>query len=529
MDNTIKIIFALGAQWKLLITLFIITVVILKWKTIWKLASSLTQVKFKTGNNEVEIHRETIKEETKITSLNNEINTETTTTVTETTETIKVLDDSDSDLGKYYKAFFAKDFATANKLFDQVANQLNGDYTSAKIRHNYRLHIYGDKEAFANIEKLSNTLTNDEHKSLALYYLGHCFESTNSKKGIELINQALQLSKVDQMRGDCIVSLSKLYISIHDSNEAIDVILNNINSISESSCLVRLYESLGKAYTQSENVLFATLAYQKASELSPNAHYLIFQAAYSCARIDSSFQDLSLLLYKNLVSLDSKHTSGYNNLGVTFSNLGLNCKSVNSYKKSFEQGETLGGSNLANRLIEAGFSEEAEKYLNIEKTEGSDNPKEVDDNVYKSLAYLKTTLQEENEKEEKFIKSAKKKYQFFSEYSNALFSEHNIDINRLTLRRYNNPVEVEKQDNIIKFSWIINTEEHHSITGTLSNGAFVGKYYKPERTYAYIGEAKYKSKIIDLYGFFDSSNNIHILTCINTENEYFLIENSPIT
>jgi len=63
MEETLKIIEAIGQQWPFLIVLFVITIIIIKWNVIGTYISNVSDIKLKKGENEVSISRK-IKDST---------------------------------------------------------------------------------------------------------------------------------------------------------------------------------------------------------------------------------------------------------------------------------------------------------------------------------------------------------------------------------------------------------------------------------------------------------------------------------
>lgn len=516
MENAVKIIHAIGSQWPFLLVSFLIIVFIVKWKAIWQLANSVTQIKLKKGENEVELHRELKFTESK-SVVPTPLHSGSIPTIKEITleEKITVSGEGESELAAYLKAIHGKDFATADGLFEKVWKQLGSDYSSSKIEHNYKLYAKGYKEAFSRIEKEAKESVDEKLRSKAMYKLGLCYKrSNNYDKAIELIKASLKLAQDEDTVNDNIIALSNIYMSINDKDNSTGSILDNIHLIRSDYLLSKLYKTLAEIYDHFGETLFKAIAYQKALEHSPTDDVLMFEAAYTYSNIDS-FEDLSILLYKNVILVGASEDSAtFNNLGVAYENLGLLFKSISNYKKAYKHGDSLSGANLAKLLIKAGFSDEAESFLNVREVEGfSNGSTDIHNSVYATINDLKQKIEDEDEKENRLSKPRSEKYNFFSQFGSALFSANDRNFSNINLMNSSIPVSLELNDGEIVFSWETSSTENQKILARINNTAFVGKYYK-------IDNSLYP-EIQNIYGFFDKQNNAKFIVITESGNEYF--------
>jgi hypothetical protein len=105
----------------------------------------------------------------------------------------------------------------------------------------------------------------------------------------------------------------------------------------------------------------------------------------------------------------------WNNLGVVFDQFGLPAKSVQAYRKSEEGGDTLAMSNLAQKLISAGFLPEAQQ-----KCDAALKIENYHRNIPHTIARLKEQPDEEDKKEVEILEKAKPISDFYAEYGRAL-------------------------------------------------------------------------------------------------------------
>jgi hypothetical protein len=140
---------------------------------------------------------------------------------------------------------------------------------------------------------------------------------------------------------------------------------------------------------------------------------------------ESGGHDLALFHYLKIPHRE-RNPSTWNNLGVAFEHFMLHAKAVRAYRRAEEKDETLAMSNLANKLLRAGFVPEAQslcdKALQIENYH-----KEVGG----ALVRLKNIPDEEDEKEAKLLQNVTAKSDFYQQFGRAVtrsepgeFAEH---------------------------------------------------------------------------------------------------------
>ena len=110
----------------------------------------------------------------------------------------------------------------------------------------------------------------------------------------------------------------------------------------------------------------------------------------------------------------SRSAIAWNNLGVSFERLGLPGKSVRAYRKAEAAGETLAASNLAIRLLDAGFVPEAAQILETAQAV-SDHSKNVDS----TMSRAKSVDEDEAEKEKSALSKAGAVSAFYREFGSA--------------------------------------------------------------------------------------------------------------
>jgi tetratricopeptide (TPR) repeat protein len=159
---------------------------------------------------------------------------------------------------------------------------------------------------------------------------------------------------------------------------------------------------------------------ERSLELNPGDNESRFALAYKYSEIE--MEKLAAFHYSKIPRF-VRSAATWNNLGVALGHLGLPIASIAAYRESEEKGETLATSNIALKLIDAGFLPEAEKALTaalaVEKH---------DKNVDSGLASAKTAADSEAEKEGEILQSGKPVSDFYRAFGRAYVQPLSRDI-----------------------------------------------------------------------------------------------------
>jgi tetratricopeptide (TPR) repeat protein len=155
-------------------------------------------------------------------------------------------------------------------------------------------------------------------------------------------------------------------------------------------------------------------------ELHPDDTSVRFDLAYKYSQ--GNRETLSLY-HDHRINSSERSTATWNNLGVQYEHFDLHGKSVSAYRTAEEKGETLAMSNLANKLINAGFLREANEIctraLEIEN---------YHKNVASAIAKIKGLPEEEDKKEKALLEKAAAYSTFYRHYGQALRSAATPDL-----------------------------------------------------------------------------------------------------
>jgi tetratricopeptide (TPR) repeat protein len=151
---------------------------------------------------------------------------------------------------------------------------------------------------------------------------------------------------------------------------------------------------------------------ERTVQVDPSDIDMRFSLAYKHSECGNN--DLSLLHYLRIPPHERKAVT-WNNLGVAFDQFLLAGKSVDAYRRAEALGETLAMSNLASKLISAGFLAEAQEHC--------DRALSVN-NYHKNLTHTLSKLREvpddENKREAELLLASKPKSEFYQEFGRAI-------------------------------------------------------------------------------------------------------------
>jgi tetratricopeptide (TPR) repeat protein len=260
---------------------------------------------------------------------------------------------------------------------------------------------------------------------------------------------------------------------------------------SNPEVLCELYKCLASLYKMDGNMEFRALALEKAIENRPNDIELRFSAAYTYSEVEQ--QHLTVLHYSTLLKFDSNHSAALNNLGVSCEKLNMPINSISSYKKAAKSGNTLAVANLANRYMNVGFAEEANKILS--EAMQVEAPHE---NIGSSFAHLSDIKEKEEKLREETLEVARQRQRYLQAFADAYFSGENENVGFEGSWEFSDDItiEFEKKDDTITTNWVQKDVEH-KLTGYVKNRGAKATFYK--MTKDYFSETKKFTKEADGY------------------------------
>ena len=145
--------------------------------------------------------------------------------------------------------------------------------------------------------------------------------------------------------------------------------------------------------------------------LRPDDHDLRFLLAFKYSELGND--ELSLLHYLRIPSKE-RSSAVWNNIGVAHDRIGNGYKSVNAYRESETLGGTRAMSNLAHKLITAGFINEAEEICNR-----AVKIKDYDKQVGTAISSIEETKDGEEKKQKKILDGTEQRRKYYIEFGRA--------------------------------------------------------------------------------------------------------------
>jgi len=221
-------------------------------------------------------------------------------------------------------------------------------------------HLEGNPEAYADAEKLAAA-----HPQLfdPQYYFGLISSRAGkTDAAVTLLKKALVLGANAEDRVRAATSLQQELSRTERHKEALDVLADQLKQTDAPELRAKLFVGMAKAHAKvtpvDHRAMF--LMYELALKNTPDDTSLRFDVAFKYS--EQGAHELAFDHYRRLLQNDPKHIMALNNIGVD-AGLDLPLTAVSYFKSSQAMDNTLASSNLANRLIDAGFKEEAEAVL----------------------------------------------------------------------------------------------------------------------------------------------------------------------
>ncbi len=326
-------------------------------------------------------------------------------------------------IGNLVSAIKSGDEKTEVALYEKILKECEGDKDKEinfkslyyAIRHNFK--------ATGELENLLKLSQDNPEYSQPHYWRGVLLENYHDyDKAYDEFSLAAIKSKDDIDKTANLCKSSTALIKAKKYTQAREIILKRFQEINKNS--IKEHVDLLKTLAKIELAEGKTDRYfsfcENALKLNPSDADLRFELASTYSKYDK--HSSSLHHYK-ILSENVPNSANWNNLGVEYSNLELSGKAVAAYLKSKESGGTTSVGNLAHRLIDAGFLNEARSTLQ----EALKKP-DFDTNVPKALSKIEEFVEAETKKEEESLSSAVREREFLIEYAEAFIEPFKIQL-----------------------------------------------------------------------------------------------------
>jgi tetratricopeptide (TPR) repeat protein len=251
-------------------------------------------------------------------------------------------------------------------------------------------------ESPGTLEQLAKGLAQYDHSEAASAYDAAAQKAGDNERGLRLMGEAA----AEYARGGAQTKASEVIAQMKSKSTAIR---------GGERWLIRALRQVAEI-EKDEDVMIAVM--ERAVEVAPDDDETRFELAYKHS--EKGHNDLALFHYLK-IRMPKRHASTWNNIGVAFEQAGLSARAVNAYRESEKLEGTLAMSNLAQKLMSAGFLSEAkqqcEKGLKVEN---------FHQNVASTLAELRSVPEEEERKETELLGSAQPLSEFYKQLGRAI-------------------------------------------------------------------------------------------------------------
>ena len=473
VDNSVKIIGALGGV-KFFITLTILILGIIYRDPIRTAVTKGTNIILKRGDLQASItSSESEQKKASQSEAENAVgrtskNEEGELKEDDIEETIadQSEDKDDNHFSKMLSAIKKGDKKTADaELSLWLASEQNPcERLRAKSMYHYESFLAGNMSAMKDLDELLSQTDRKADKAIVYTWMGHAYSRVdNHTKAFQAYEAAHSHSEAVEDKARISVFSA---IEIYEQGK-IDLALSRVEkeiaATSEDNALAILYEGLADVYKREKSYFLRSLALEKALEYNPTSSSSIFDTAYAYSEADNN--ELALLHYQNLIRSKKDHEYGWNNLGVVYSNLKMPILAVNAYQKSFELGETLAASNLAYKLIQEGFVEEARDIIAKAREK-----EDIDERVEHASSHLAKQITQQDEKKADALQEAAVLQRFYKNYGQAYFTQSEpLDLaGWWKLPKTYGVRKIDQEGNNIEAKWQAD-EKKYTLTGTIHN------------------------------------------------------------
>ena len=304
----------------------------------------------------------------------------------------------------------AKELELSDRYLKTIEGQKEYEHTSWQALRPYYHHRLKKEETLQELIELSRK--NPSHDGVNML-LGRVYESYQEyEKAAECFKRSASNTESEEkkLRRLCAATVA---LSRQGDMHQDESLLKDTIAIAET--LTDGEAAILEALTEIAQIRHdedGFLAYSEGLlDKRPDDHDHRFALAYKYSELEEN--DLALYHYGILAKQKPTETR-WNNLGVVKASLALSAKSVKAYRESEKLGGTLAMSNLAHKLISAGFLDEAKTLC-----DSAVKIENYDPHIGTAIARLKEVPEEEDKKEHEILEGMKLRRSFYAAYAHA--------------------------------------------------------------------------------------------------------------
>jgi tetratricopeptide (TPR) repeat protein len=282
----------------------------------------------------------------------------------------------------------------------------------ARIEHT-RL-IFNRDGDFEKIKRLA-----EENPKLALpvYFVGSAYEEFQDfSKAAEKMEEAVRLAEDENAKIRYLGAAALQFERIDQHKRAVELIDEARRCAHNRPKLMPLLVSALRQIAElKKDGAYQLALLEHEIESAPSDISTRFSLAYLHSENENA--DMALFHYRKIPT-SQRNAVTWNNLGVSYGQIGMPVRAVRAFRKSVEGGETLAMSNLGNKLLSGGFFEEADELCKKALA-----LPEYHKNVPVLLSRLSSVDDDETKKLKDELDKVKAKAAFFSDLGKSAVAE----------------------------------------------------------------------------------------------------------
>ncbi len=242
---------------------------------------------------------------------------------------------------------------------------------------------------------------------------------------------------------------------------------------------LRLWTALADVYEKTQRPALRAIALHKVAEEAGNSATKWFNAAYAWASAEAEGSGLlAIHCYETALSFDPDRNSALNNVGVEAAKMKLPIRAVDFYQSAIENGNTLAAANMAERYLNAGFTQDAQRVIDDALgAEGADS----------KVSRIAAAIQEERETQQgrlvEISAEGAKASSFLSSYGSARLRSFSRDLLGGTWELASGKdLSVNLSADELELVWKVNGKRsHRRFVGEVAGSTAMGKFEKQDQ------------------------------------------------
>jgi hypothetical protein len=339
----------------------------------------------------------------------------------------------------------------AETIFREYALDEKSHVELAKNKAMYlflKFDMANDNSAIDQLYSLANTAETKDSKSTVLNCLAICLNrGMEHEKEVDLWRSFLDEADSEELKTATIISLASALNSDSKPAQAKFILVERLAVAKDDTQKSKLYKALSRAEEKLGNKSQSIYCKDKSLQFDANNREELFDVAYSAS--DEGFDEISIGNYAKLVRIDAKNSTALNNLAVRAQEAGLKIKAVENYKVSSKLENSLAMANQGYLLLDAGFTDEAEKLA-----EDALKLAETHQNVHKLITAIQERKSEQSKEWEQLQDKALSRQRLVREYTEQFYTGHSYLIEGNWLVNGIHPIKLAIEDNSINTFWL---------------------------------------------------------------------------